>query len=245
MTPIRNALREPTPEERQALGQLAVSRTSQARTVERAQVLLAIAHGRRPSQVARDLGVSRPTVYTWIHRFNGRGLAGLGDRPRAGRPPTYTAEQRAAVLAAALTDPRELGQPFGSWALDRLRAYLNEQVGIPIKWSRIDEIPIAEGLRWRHQETWFGERVDPDFAEKRGPSSGLTPTRRRARSSSASTGWGRSRPGATPANSPSARRRRTPTVSAARPGEPSRRSTMAAGARGTSSAPSARPPARR
>jgi len=26
---------------------------------------------------------------------------------------------------------------------------------------------LAEGLRWRKQETWFGERVDPEFAEKR------------------------------------------------------------------------------
>ena len=26
----------------------------------------------------------------------------------------------------------------------------------------------AEGLRWRQQETWFGKRVDPDFAAKRG-----------------------------------------------------------------------------
>lgn len=35
-----------------------------------------------------------------------------------------------------------------------------------MKHSRADEIFIAEGLRWRQQETWFGERVDPAFAEK-------------------------------------------------------------------------------
>jgi hypothetical protein len=33
--------------------------------------------------------------------------------------------------------------------------------------SRIDEILVHEGLRWRKHETWFGERVDPAFAEKR------------------------------------------------------------------------------
>jgi hypothetical protein len=26
---------------------------------------------------------------------------------------------------------------------------------------------LAEGLKWRQEETWFGARVDPDFAEKR------------------------------------------------------------------------------
>jgi transposase len=120
------ALRELAPEERQTLEQLASSRTAQARFVERARIL-AIADGRRPGQVAKDLGLSRPTVYTWIHRFNDQGLHGLEDRPRAGRPHTYTAEQRAEVISSALTDPRSLGLPFACWTLDRLQAYLNEQ----------------------------------------------------------------------------------------------------------------------
>src|SRR4051794_33161956 len=101
MAPTKVTLRELTAEERQALEQLAASRTAQARLVERARILLAIADGRRPGQVAKDLGVSRPTVYTWIHRFNDRGLQGLEDQPRSGRPPTYTAEQRAEVIAVA------------------------------------------------------------------------------------------------------------------------------------------------
>src|SRR4051794_9880744 len=194
MNRAKFTLRPLTPEERQALEELASSRTAQARLVERARILSAIADGRRPSQVARDLGICRPTVYTWIRRFNERGFHGLEDRPRSGRPHTYTAERRAEVVAAALTDPNRLGLPFGCWALDRLRAYLNEQKGIGIERSRIGEILVDEGLKWRHQETWFGERVDPDFAEERGSSSGSTPIRRRAASSSASTRWDLSRP---------------------------------------------------
>src|SRR3954454_1432504 len=194
MTLTKVSLRELTTEERHTLEQLAHSRTAQARLVERAQILLAVADGRRPSQVATDLGLSRPTIYTWIHRFNEQGFHGLEDRPRAGRPHTYTAEQRAEVIATALTDPKDLGLPFGCWTLDRLRAYLNEQRGIGIKRSRISEVLVDEGLKWRHQETWFGERVDPEFAEKRGSSSGSTPTRRRGASSSASTRWGRRAP---------------------------------------------------
>ena len=37
-----------------------------------------------------------------------------------------------------------------------------------IRRSRIQELLVAEGLRWREQETWFGQRVDPDFAAKGG-----------------------------------------------------------------------------
>ena len=69
--------------------------------------------------------------------------------------------------------------------------------------SRISEIFIQEGLKWRHEETWFGTRVDPDFAQKRGRSSSSTRRHRPAASSSASTRWGRKQ-SATPPISASA-----------------------------------------
>jgi transposase len=84
------------------------------------------------------------------------------------------------VIAAALTSPQRLGLPFASWTLDRLAAYLLEHKGIAMRRSRIDAILLAEGLRWRRHETWFGERVDPEFAEKRGGSTRSTPHRLRA-----------------------------------------------------------------
>ena len=72
-------------------------------------------------------------------------------------------------MATALTNPKSLGLPFASWTLDRLEAYLNETKGIAIKRTRIDDILVGDGLRWRKQEAWFSERVDPEFAEKRRP----------------------------------------------------------------------------
>jgi transposase len=73
-------------------------------------------------------------------------------------------------MAVSLLKPDSLGLPFGCWTLDRLQTYLTEERNLAIKRSRINEILVAEGLRWRTDETWFGERVDPRFAEKRGPS---------------------------------------------------------------------------
>jgi len=187
-------LRELTTEERRELERLARSRTEEARLVVRAKIVLGLAAGERPYQVAAQVGVGRAAAYQWLHRFNAEGLKGLTDHPRPGRPPTYTAEQRAEVIAAALTRPEDLGLPFASWTLDRLQAYLAEQKGIGIKRTRIDEVLIAEGLRWRKQETWFGQKVDPEFAAKRGRSRRSTPPRPKARPSSASTRWGRKPP---------------------------------------------------
>jgi transposase len=176
------------------LERLARSRTEKARLLPRARIVLGLARGERPYQVADRVGVERAAAYGWLHRLNAEGITGLTDHPRPGRPPTYTADQRAAVIAAALTRPRGPGLPFAAWTLDRLQAYLSEHKGIGIKRSRIDEILIAEGLRWRKQETWVGHRVDPDFAAKRGRSRRSTRSRPKARPSSASTRWDRRPP---------------------------------------------------
>jgi transposase len=136
----------------------------EARLVVRAKTVLGLAAGERPYQVADRVGVGRAAAYEWLHRFNGEGLKGLTDHPRPGRPHTY--DERAEVIAAALTRPDDPRLPFGSWTLDRLQAYLAEHKGIGIKQTRIDEILIAEGLRWREQETWFGQKVDPSSPQK-------------------------------------------------------------------------------
>jgi transposase len=189
-------VRAMTAEETATLERWSRARSGPVRLRDRALVLQWSHLGWWVSDIARFVGVSTRTVRLWITRFNAQGLAGLQDAPRSGRPPTYTPEQVGAVIAAALTNPQELGLPFGAWTLDRLAAYLNEERGIAIKRSRIDELLIDEGLRWRTQETWFGERagrepapaaaeqtaarpVDPDFARKRGRSRRSTPRRRR------------------------------------------------------------------
>jgi transposase len=201
-------VRELTGDERAELERRARSRTEPARAVERARLLLAVAGGQTPPAAAA-LGLVPGTGRLWVRRFNAAGLAGLEDRPRSGRPVTYGPAVVGEVLAAALTKPDTLGLPFACWTLDRLEAYLNEAKGIAIKRSRIDELLVAEGLRWRTQETWFGERaqapgrtssggwsgpppgrpaqteaerarLDPQFAQKRGPSSPSTQPRLRA-----------------------------------------------------------------
>lgn len=164
----RLALREVSEEERLAVKRLAHARRAPARAVERARVVDQALEGKPVEQIAADLGLARNTVYLWWHRFERLGLAGLEDAPRGGRPPTYTREQVGEIVATALTNPQTLGLPFKSWTLDRLVTYLSEQKGITMKRSRLNEVLLTEGLRWRKQETWFGERVDPDFAAKRG-----------------------------------------------------------------------------
>jgi transposase len=193
-----------TAEERTELQRRAQSRTEPARVVERARIVWAVPQGERVPAVARRLGLGADVVRKWVRRFNDEGVPGLADRPRSGRPVTYSPEQVAPVLVTAVTDPKRLGLPFGGWTLDRLTTYLHErppEAGgpLPISRSQLDRLLAGEGLRWRKEETWFGERVDPQFVEKRGPSSSSARRHRPPVWSSTSTKWGRRAPRAIPA----------------------------------------------
>jgi transposase len=175
--PLR--LREVTTEEQHEIERLRRSKTAPARLVERARMLALAQQGHTANHIAAYLHVDAEAVRHWLKGFNAAGLSGLEDQPRPGRPATYTVEEVSTVIATALSKPEALGLPFASWTLDRLQAYLNEVKGLPIKRSRIDDLLLREGLRWRQQERWLGERVDPDFAEKRGPSKRSTRRPRR------------------------------------------------------------------
>ncbi len=166
--PLR--LRELTSEEERVIGKLARSQSASKRLVERAKIIQLAKEGQTIPQIVQQLQLSEPMVRKWWKRFEQQGLAGLEDAPRPGAPPTYTPENKARVLEAALMRPTDLGLAFNSWTFERLAAYVHEHLGIHMQKTRIFEILQEEGLRWRKQETWFGERLDPEFAQKRGPS---------------------------------------------------------------------------
>ena len=76
------------------------ARTTPQRREERARIILGSAGGLPGRALAREIGVSLPTVQRWLDRYDDEGLAGLEDRPRPGRPrstitPEVEAEGRA------------------------------------------------------------------------------------------------------------------------------------------------------
>lgn len=151
------------------------SRKLAAGKVKRAEIVLLSDKGKSRKEISATLGVCQHTASRLIIRFNQFGLAGLEEGPRTGRPKVYAPNGIGVVIQTALTNPRDLNLAFASWTLDRLVTYLNEEKQIMIKRGRISQIFRHEGLRWRKQEGWFGEKVDPDFSEKRGALKPSTP----------------------------------------------------------------------
>jgi DNA invertase Pin-like site-specific DNA recombinase len=89
-------------EQRAMLSELAGSRTSAQREVERAKVLLAYADGKSPTEIQRALGVSRPTIYKCIDKALAAGVStGLRDRFHRPHAPQISEAAKAFVIDLA------------------------------------------------------------------------------------------------------------------------------------------------
>ncbi|CAM5232734.1 hypothetical protein STENM327S_07180 [Streptomyces tendae] len=135
-------------EERAALTDLARQQPAGLRL--RGRIVLACAEGLTNAEVARRLTVSPATVAKWRERYLRRGIAGLHDAPRSGRPRSADRRQAEARVAAVLEQARA-GAPVPS------TRSLSDTLGL--SQSTIARI-------WREQQA---ELPDPPVARPGGP----------------------------------------------------------------------------
>jgi transposase len=90
------------PEDRLQLESIARSQSLPAALARRAQMILRMADGESNSSVARRYRYSRPTVSFWRTRFRERGIAGLHNELKSGRPRSTSEEQIAELINTAL-----------------------------------------------------------------------------------------------------------------------------------------------
>jgi transposase len=79
-----------TAEEERSLQRMAGKYTSAYCKVMRAKVVLLAAEGLQNKEIGERLDLPRQIVSKWRKRFFFERLAGLQDRPRRGRPPTFS-----------------------------------------------------------------------------------------------------------------------------------------------------------
>ena len=152
--------------ERRALKKRARGAKTAHRDWLRAQIVLAAARGRASARIAADLHVSVDTVRKWRGRFAARGLDGLKDLPRPGRPRRISALERAAVVALACQLPAATGVPLSRWTGPELAAELAARgLAGSISASSVLRILAEHPIKpWQYQ-SWIFPR-DPDFAAK-------------------------------------------------------------------------------
>src|SRR5499427_8975048 len=113
----------------------------------RAQIVLAAAAGSTNAAIAGRVGVHVDTVRKWRRRFAAARLAGLKDAPRSGRPPVFTATDRAEAVALACALPAESGVPLSRWSGPDLARELAARRGIAVSASTIRRWLAGDALK--------------------------------------------------------------------------------------------------
>src|SRR5215213_6287705 len=141
--------------DRDELVRLIRSSSVRAGLARRARIVLLAAAGVSNTAIAELVGVSRPTVIGWRDRYQRRGLAGLVDEPRPGRPRSI---DHAGIITATLKPPpKRLGTTHWSTRL------LAKQLGI-------SDATVAKAWRDYRVQPWRAESfrfsTDPELVGK-------------------------------------------------------------------------------
>src|SRR5215831_2567577 len=91
-------------EEREVLERWARRPSSAQALAFRCRVVLAAAEGKSSTEIAAELGCALTTVGKWRDRFARRGLDGLHDEPRPGKPRSISDEEVERVIVKTLEE---------------------------------------------------------------------------------------------------------------------------------------------
>jgi transposase len=148
-----------TAKRRRKLKQIVAAGTSPQRLVLRAKIVLAAAAGTGNAEIARQLGCSTATARTWRGRFACRGIPGLFDKPRCGRPETHGPSARLAVIAVATSVPPE-GE--SQWSRTMIAGHLAER-GLAISPATVGRVLAEAKVRPHKVRGWLNRADDPAF----------------------------------------------------------------------------------
>jgi transposase len=143
--------------ERKTLQAWSRGRSTQARLVLRAKIVLAAAEGKTNEAIAAELGTSKPTVGRWRTRFGRLGTAGIEkDAPRPGRTPAV-AKETVELIVQKTTQEKPGGATH--WSTRTMAK------AVGVSKDTVQRVWAAHGLK-PHLVKTFKISNDPQFAEK-------------------------------------------------------------------------------
>jgi transposase len=114
-----------TDQERRHLETISSTGSSLVRTLQRAQVLLALDRGLLDQSIAEVLNLDRTRIWRLRKRYVEQGLeAALYDQPRSGRPTEYDEKAEAEIVALACSEPPN---GHGCWSVTLLTEVARRQ----------------------------------------------------------------------------------------------------------------------
>lgn len=119
----------------------------------RAHGILLSSQGMRIKEIAKIYQVDRDTVATWIKKWEQSGIASLYDKPRSGRPPKLTPEEKDLARQYIKEDPRCLKH-----VVERLSQKTAKRLSI----SSLKRLAKKAGLRWKRVRKSLKSLRDPE-----------------------------------------------------------------------------------
>jgi transposase len=146
-----------TESETQTLDKWSRGRSTPARLVLRANIILASARGRQNKQIAADLGTSKKTVSLWRKRFAEFRLTGIEkDAPRPGRDRSVPTETVELILHKTTQEPPAHATHWSTRTLAK---------AVGVSKDTVQRVWVAHGLK-PHLTKPFKVSNDPRFVEK-------------------------------------------------------------------------------
>jgi transposase len=138
----------------------------------RFRAIIALVTGLDRGEVAHIFDVDERTLLRWIKAFNARGIDGLLDRLKPGRPKKIAAE-KARVCLRALDRPQEAGRKH--WTGVRFHGYLREELGIEVSYTTVLRFIRNNDYRLKVPQPWSDRHDEASrkaFREKLGELAG-------------------------------------------------------------------------
>jgi len=150
-----------------------IRRSAESRYDHRLHGVLLVAQGMTCPEVARLLGDAPRTVEYWVHRFEERGLAGLVEGPRFGRPRRLDDDQLKEISATLRRTPADLGLTANLWDGKTLAAFIEQRYTITLSVRQCQRMFRQLGFRLRKPRSVIAH-ADPEAQEayKKTPSAG-------------------------------------------------------------------------
>jgi transposase len=161
------------PEIQNELTRISLSRSEAMSMVQRSKILLLYSNGKRISDIAREIGTTRPLIERCIDKAIAFGpIQALKDLPRPGHPIKITDDAKAWVLSIACQKPTDFGYASETWTYSLLIKHIRkhchehgysclEKIGK----GRLYSILSKDNIK-PHKISYYLERKDPDFEEK-------------------------------------------------------------------------------
>ncbi len=141
-----------------------IRRSEESRYDHRLHGVLLVAQGLSCPEVGRLLGDSPRAVEYWVHRFEDKGLAGLVEGERPGRPRRLSEEQLAEIASVLRQPPEAVGITSGIWDGKGLAAFIKERYGVSLGVRQCQYIFKSLGFRRRKPRPVIA-RSDPGLQE--------------------------------------------------------------------------------